>query len=83
MPISDVVDYLTGALTVNEVTYPVPPTPSTIFLSESTTVGGGAHTNDEVRHSWLKFLSHGYMQFLRRRVKWLFFLSFHLYLIGV
>lgn len=46
MPISEVADFLTGALTVNEVTYPVPPSPSSIFLADSTPASG--HGAEEV-----------------------------------
>lgn len=47
MPISEVADYLMSALTVNEVIYPVPPSPAAIFLADSAGPPGG-HSSDEV-----------------------------------
>eukprot|EP00903_Cladosiphon_okamuranus_P009851 g9361.t1 len=46
VPISEVADYLMGALTVNEVLYPVPPSPAAIFLADSAAPPGG-HLSDE------------------------------------
>lgn len=52
MPISEVAQYLTSVLTVNEVVYPVPPSPASISLGDSA-VGG--HGSDEVRIFLLSF----------------------------
>ncbi|CAN0137647.1 unnamed protein product, partial [Ectocarpus sp. 12 AP-2014] len=51
VPVSEVAQYLMGALTVNDVVYPVPPSPSAIFLADSAaataTSTAGGHGPDE------------------------------------
>ena len=54
MPISELVDFLSGSLTVNEITYPISPSPSTILLADATS--GSGLGSDEVRHVFLQTL---------------------------
>lgn len=49
--ISQLAEFVISALTVNEITYPVPPSPASIFLSDSASASGHSFAADEISAS--------------------------------